>query len=285
MLYNPRDGASRFSFRIRTSFVDRSVPKTNGGIFRWSWADLEPEEGKYAFDFVDRIISQAKAKGETLAFRIMTEYKAGPPTWLLHKGVGSVPVGGGVFPDYNNPTFLQYHENLIKAFGDRYAGSPDIDHVDIGSVGCWASGIWRCCQGVDAHGSAICSTGLYADRDGAVEKRVQGVGGVPGLNNRLYLEIASGTAPVGGVAQASLVAWALATPIATRPARSTATKTRICFIMKLLSDIAFRLRTAPCAPSPCAGSVGEAAVSQVGPVNLVYRRHASPGYVVGDCAA
>ena len=99
---------------------------------------------------MDRIISQAKAKGETLAFRIMTEYKAGSPTWLLHKGVGSVPVGGGVFPDYNNPTFLMYHEKLIKAFGDRYAGSPDIDHVDIGSVGCWGEWNMACCQGVEA---------------------------------------------------------------------------------------------------------------------------------------
>ena len=118
--------------------------------FRWSWADLEPEEGRYAFDFVDRIISQAKAKGETLAFRIMTEYKAGSPEWLLQKGVGSVKVGGGVFPDYNNPTFLQYHEKLIKAFGERYAGSPDIDHVDIGSVGCWGEWNMACCQGVEA---------------------------------------------------------------------------------------------------------------------------------------
>jgi hypothetical protein len=150
VLYNPGMGLADFHFGFEHPSSTDQYPRQTVAYFRWSWADLEPEEGKYAFDFVDRIISQAKAKGETLAFRIMTEYKAGSPTWLLHKGVGSVPVGGGVFPDYNNPTFLQYHENLIKAFGDRYAGSQDIDHVDIGSVGCWGEWNMACCQGVDA---------------------------------------------------------------------------------------------------------------------------------------
>jgi hypothetical protein len=58
-------------------------------------------------------------------------------------------VGGGVFPDYNNPTVLQYHEKLIKAFGKRYVGSPGIDHVDIGSIGCWDEWNMACCQRVE----------------------------------------------------------------------------------------------------------------------------------------
>ena len=150
VLYNPGMGLADFHFGFEHPPSTDQYPRQTVAYFRWSWADLEPEEGKYAFDFVDRIISQAKGKGETLAFRIVTEYKAGSPTWLLHKGVGSVPVGGGIFPDYNNPTFLMYHEKLIKAFGDRYAGSPDIDHVDIGSVGCWGEWNMACCQGVEA---------------------------------------------------------------------------------------------------------------------------------------
>ena len=150
VLYNPGMGLADFHFGFEHPPSFDQYPRQTVAYFRWSWADLEPEEGKYAFDFVDRIISQAKARGETLAFRIVTEYKAGSPPWLHHEGVGSVPVGGGVFPDYNNPTFLMYHEKLIKAFGERYAGSPDIDHVDIGSVGCWGEWNMACCQGVEA---------------------------------------------------------------------------------------------------------------------------------------
>ena len=66
----------------------------------------------------------------------MTDYGTGSPRWLLDKGVASVKVRDGVFPESNNLIFLDYHERLIRAFGKRYAGSSDIDHVDIGSVGC-----------------------------------------------------------------------------------------------------------------------------------------------------
>jgi hypothetical protein len=149
VLYNPGMGLADFHFGFGHPPPTDQYPRQTVAYFRWSWADLEPEEGQYAFDFVDRIISQAKAKGETLAFRIMTEYKAGSPEWLLQKGVGSVKVGGGAFPDYNNPIFLMYHEKLIKALGERYAGSPDIDHVDIGSIGCWGEWNMACCQGVE----------------------------------------------------------------------------------------------------------------------------------------
>ena len=150
VLYNPGMGLADFHFGFEHPPSMDQHPRQTVAYFRWSWADLEPEEGRYAFDFVDRIIALAKARGETLAFRIMTEYKAGSPEWLFQKGVDSLKVGGGVFPDYNNPTFLLYHEKLIAALGERYAGSPDIDHVDIGSVGCWGEWNMACCQGVEA---------------------------------------------------------------------------------------------------------------------------------------
>lgn len=149
ILYNPGMGLADFHFGFNHPPTEKQYPKSTVAYFRWSWSNLEPEEGRYAFDFVDRIISQAKLKGETLAFRIVTDYKAGSPEWLLRKGVASLKVSGGVFPDHNNPTFLQYHEKLIKAFGERYAGSPNIDHVDIGSVGCWGEWNMACCQGVE----------------------------------------------------------------------------------------------------------------------------------------
>lgn len=151
ILYNPGMGVADFHLGAFSHPMTREeYPRSTVAYFRWSWADLEPAEGAYNFGLVDRVIEQANAKGETLAFRIMVEYKAGSPQWLLDKGVASVPVGGGTFPDSNNPIFLDYHERLLKAFGARYAGSPDIDHIDIGSVGCWGEWNTACCQGVEA---------------------------------------------------------------------------------------------------------------------------------------
>src|SRR5215213_1499453 len=137
VLINPGIGFADFHFGFGRSITREEYPPSSVAYFRWSWADLEPFEGEYNFGLVDEIIQQGKAKNETLAFRIMSHYKNGPPQWLLEKGVPFVEETSGKFPDYNDPTFLTYHERLIQAFGRRYADSPDIDHVDIGSVGCW----------------------------------------------------------------------------------------------------------------------------------------------------
>ncbi len=150
VLYNPGMGFADFHFGFGKPPSPEQYPRQTVAYFRWSWADLEPEEGVYNFAFVDGVIRDAKAKGETLAFRIMTDYERASPPWLLEKGVASVPVWNGRFPDYNNPVFLDHHQRLIRAFGARYDGSPDIDHVDIGSVGCWGEWNTACCQGVEA---------------------------------------------------------------------------------------------------------------------------------------
>jgi hypothetical protein len=146
ILYNPGMGFADFHFGFdHPPAVPEQYPRSTVAYFRWSWAELEPEEGHYAFEFVDRVIEQAKAKGETLAFRIVTEFENGSPLWLLDKGVASMKETDGIFPDYNNPVFLEYHDRLIKAFGGRYDGTAYIDHVDIGSVGCWGEWNTACC--------------------------------------------------------------------------------------------------------------------------------------------
>ena len=151
ILYNPGMGFADFHLGFGNPPLPLSQhSRPTVAYFRWSWADLEPAEGQYDFVLVDSVVAQAKAKGETLAFRIMTDNGTGSPRWLLDKGVASVKVRDGVFPEYNNPIFLDYHERLIRAFGKRYAGSSDIDHVDIGSVGCWGEWNTACCQGVEA---------------------------------------------------------------------------------------------------------------------------------------
>ncbi|WP_172834156.1 DUF4832 domain-containing protein [Nitrospira japonica] len=160
ILYNPGMGFADFHFGFDHPPSRTQYPRSTVAYFRWSWADLEPVEGEYNFQLVDDVIAQARAKGETLAFRIMTEYEDGSPAWLLDKGVASVSVSGGTFPDYNDPRFLEAHERLLKALGARYGDSPAIDHVDIGSIGCWGEWNMACCLGVEAR----CKQ-LYATED------------------------------------------------------------------------------------------------------------------------
>lgn len=158
VLYNPGMGFADFHFGFGHPPQAEEYPHTTVAYFRWPWAELEPAEGQYNFALVDRVIEQAKAKGETLAIRIVSEYKTGTPKWVLDKGVGSVKESDGIFPDYNNPIFLDYHERLIRAFGERYGRSLDIDHVDIGSVGCWGEWNTACCEGVETQCKAYFPT-------------------------------------------------------------------------------------------------------------------------------
>jgi Domain of unknown function (DUF4832)/Beta-galactosidase len=148
VLYNPGMGFADFHFAIGSPLPFDQHPRSTVAYIRWSWGELEPFEGQYNFGLVDHVIEQARAMGETLAFRIMTEPRV--PAWLLAKGVASVKVTGGIFPDFNDPILLGHHEKLIRAFGARYANSPDVDHVDIGSVGCWGEWNTACCRGAEA---------------------------------------------------------------------------------------------------------------------------------------
>jgi len=44
-------------------------------------------------------------------------------------------------PDHNDPLYLEYMGRLVKLMGERYDGHPDIDHIDMRSVGHW--GEWH----------------------------------------------------------------------------------------------------------------------------------------------
>lgn len=128
----------------------KALPFESGSAyFRWMWAQLEPEEGKYNFDLIDHHLARARENGQTLEFRIMLEwpgaYDIGIPQWLVDKGVNlrltHCEDEDYYSPDLEDPVIKEYHEKLIRALGARYDGHPDLGSVDIGSVGLW--GEWH----------------------------------------------------------------------------------------------------------------------------------------------
>ena len=62
VLYNPGMGLADFHFGFEHPPSMDQHPRQTVAYFRWSWADLEPEEGRYAFDFVDRIITSPRRR-------------------------------------------------------------------------------------------------------------------------------------------------------------------------------------------------------------------------------
>lgn len=117
--------------------------------YRWTWSQLEPEEGVYNFKIIDDALALAKSKKQFLGFRIMPVWQTSSPKWLNAIGVGFYELNdghGSIFPDHNNPVFLDKHFLLLDKISQRYANEKILKYLDIGSVGCWGEWHHSCCK-------------------------------------------------------------------------------------------------------------------------------------------
>jgi len=122
---------------------------SGAAYFRFYWHDLEPREGEIDFGRIDDLLAHARRAGQKLGFRVMcaaTSQYYGSPEWLKEKGCKGYEYhyqGKGSFwvPEFEDPLFREAHFRLIRELGKRYDGHPDVDYVDIGSVGLW--GEWH----------------------------------------------------------------------------------------------------------------------------------------------
>ncbi len=111
---------------------------------------MEPQPGKIDYDFLDGVLKETREAGQKLAFRVMccstTRGEPYHPAWLKDLGGRELQSDMGWWkiypiPDMDDPIILDAHLDFIKRLGERYDGHPDIDHVDLGSVGWW--GEWH----------------------------------------------------------------------------------------------------------------------------------------------
>lgn len=126
------------------------LPSTSA-YFRFYWKELEPTEGQIDFAKLDRLLARAREAGQKLAFRIMCAGTSRDylyvPQWLKDKGCRGFEYQYSDqgprhwVPDMDDPIFQAAHFRLIRELGKRYDGHPDLDLVDIGSVGLW--GEWH----------------------------------------------------------------------------------------------------------------------------------------------
>lgn len=150
LLANPGMGWQTFH---NFADADRNLAGLPSGsaYFRFYWRDLEPQEGRIDFAKFDELLARARRAGQKLAFRIMCagtdrEYLY-VPAWLKDQGCRGFEYRYGTagpahwVPDFEDPLFQKAHFRLIEELGKRYDGHPDMDLVDIGSVGLW--GEWH----------------------------------------------------------------------------------------------------------------------------------------------
>lgn len=124
---------------------------SSSAYFRFYWRELEPVEGRINYAFFDSLLARAHKAGQKLSFRVMCVGTDGDsihvPLWLKESGCPGFSFHYGDekmtrwVPDMDHPRFKEAHYRFIRELGKRYDGHPDLDLVDIGTVGLW--GEWH----------------------------------------------------------------------------------------------------------------------------------------------
>ncbi len=123
---------------------------------RLAWSYLEPQEGRFDWPVIDRIIDKWTARGLGIAFRISCketstdriEQQYATPRWVVQAGaqgghfrMGAVTGPEGPWePVFDDPVFLAKLDRFLAAFAARYDGKPWLRYLDIGSIGDWGEG-------------------------------------------------------------------------------------------------------------------------------------------------
>jgi hypothetical protein len=124
-------------------------PVSSVAYCRWHWSVLEPTQGKVRWEIIDLALHEARRHRQRLAIRLMPyDPKHALPQWYRESGArransDSSKDGKMWQPDFSDPLYFKYWSALIAEAGKRYDGHPDLDSIDISTVGYWGRGLER----------------------------------------------------------------------------------------------------------------------------------------------
>lgn len=121
---------------------------------RWRWSELEPEEGKYAWEYDDNfkaLIKGALDRGLKLAFRVYVNgrdnisqttpqfvFDAGAKSYEVTAGSGGTTTFQTPYPD--DPIFQEKFTNFVNAFAKEFDDPERVNYVDGYNLGWWGEG-------------------------------------------------------------------------------------------------------------------------------------------------
>ena len=119
-------------------------PDNTVAYIRILWKEFEPEQGKYNYAFIEEILEQAKAHGQTLMFRLMphsTCERDDVPDWLKKMmPCPARPEGMRVKDSPTDPRYLKLFGQAIEKFGLRFDKEETLDCMDVSLGGAWGEG-------------------------------------------------------------------------------------------------------------------------------------------------
>jgi len=131
------------------SVKNANHPDTTLAYLRVYWRYIEPENGLYRWDILDKALKTAHERGQTLLLRLPphghrpeNDPEMDLPDWFRAK-IGPNPAGlqsGKWVCDCNNPLYAEYYGRFIREAGRRYNGHPDLESLDAAMIGPWGEG-------------------------------------------------------------------------------------------------------------------------------------------------
>jgi beta-galactosidase len=135
--------------------IDAKLMKEAGIKFvrlaEFAWHKMEPEEGKYDFDWLDEAIEVLTKEGIKVILGTPT---AVPPMWLVKKYPEILPVdsdghvmgpGGRRFYCYNSPKYHEFTEKIVSTMAKHYKDNPNVIGWQIDNeFGCHESNYCYC---------------------------------------------------------------------------------------------------------------------------------------------
>jgi hypothetical protein len=144
LTWSDKDGPTSYR-RFAGDRRNPQYPDTTIAYCRWPWVTIEPEQGRFRWEIIDGALAAAKARGQTLQVRLQP-YAGGSglPAWFWDRGGRPDGVAASARdgadrtrwePDHNHASYLRHWGALIRAFGRRYDGHPDLESVDVAYAG------------------------------------------------------------------------------------------------------------------------------------------------------
>lgn len=151
------NGIKKYAIKDDDLFL--AFPGMDHLYLRLAWSYLEPEEGKFDWTDIDRVVAKYVPRGYKISFRIScSETGSYPdnfgeltdgvhyatPGWVRKAGAEGTVVDNGSIrfwvPKWDDPVYLEKLDNFHKAFAARYGDKSWVSYVDIGSIGDWGEG-------------------------------------------------------------------------------------------------------------------------------------------------
>lgn len=123
---------------------NENYPMTSLAYFRIYWKFIEPEPDRYQWDLIDKALSTAKERKQTLLLRIApygTGSERDVPAWYRELVGEKRDWSDSKWQvDPEDPRYVEHFGGMIRDMGKRYDGHPTLESVDVSIVGAWGEG-------------------------------------------------------------------------------------------------------------------------------------------------